>query len=50
VESDSSLNSSEVKELEDVHYGKICHPTLSDLMQMINRQARHVGGTVYVVC
>ena len=43
AKSGSSLNSLEVKQIVDDHYGKICHPTLSDLMQLINRQALRVG-------
>ena len=42
-ESGSALNSTEAKVLVDAHYGKIEHPTLTELMQMINRQADRVG-------
>ena len=42
-ESGSSLNSPEAKERVDAHYGKIEHPTLTDLMQMVDRQAERVG-------
>jgi len=42
-ESGSSLNSVEAKGLVDAHYGKITHPTLKDLMQMVGRQAIKVG-------
>jgi hypothetical protein len=43
AESGSALNSAEAKVLVDAHYGKIKHPTLSELMQMIGRQATRVG-------
>ena len=42
-ESGTALNSSEVKALVDAHYGRIEHPTLFELMQMISRQAHRVG-------
>jgi len=42
-ESGSALNSVDAKILVDAHYGKIEHPTLTELMQMVDRQAQRVG-------